>query len=151
MKSIEITRRLEFDAGHRIPNHGGQCRNLHGHRYQLEITVTGHVVSVAGVADEGMVLDFGDIKTIANRVLVDQWDHAFLVAKSDEQLVSFLSGIKDHKTVVMDEVPTVENLAKNAFSLLAPAIAQNYQGRVKLKSIRLFETPNCWADVSDDV
>ncbi|MHB8760606.1 MAG: 6-pyruvoyl trahydropterin synthase family protein, partial [Thiobacillus sp.] len=35
-----ITRRLEFDAGHRIPNHGSQCRHLHGHRYALEITLS---------------------------------------------------------------------------------------------------------------
>ena len=35
---ISVTRRLEFDAGHRIPDHRSQCRNLHGHRYVLEIT-----------------------------------------------------------------------------------------------------------------
>ncbi|MDP2056292.1 MAG: 6-carboxytetrahydropterin synthase, partial [Thiobacillus sp.] len=35
-----ITRRLEFDAGHRIPNHASQCRHLHGHRYALEITLS---------------------------------------------------------------------------------------------------------------
>ena len=38
---LTITRKLEFDAGHRIPDHKSQCRNLHGHRYTLEITLTG--------------------------------------------------------------------------------------------------------------
>jgi 6-pyruvoyltetrahydropterin/6-carboxytetrahydropterin synthase len=38
---MRITRRLEFDAGHRIPDHASQCRHLHGHRYALEITLSG--------------------------------------------------------------------------------------------------------------
>ena len=36
---LTITRKLEFDAGHRIPDHNSQCRNLHGHRYTLLITL----------------------------------------------------------------------------------------------------------------
>ena len=36
---LTITRKLEFDAGHRIPDHTSQCRNLHGHRYTVEITL----------------------------------------------------------------------------------------------------------------
>jgi len=60
--SIDITRRLEFDAGHRIPHHGGQCKHLHGHRYVIEVTLRGAVQEKHGDADEGMVLDFGDIK-----------------------------------------------------------------------------------------
>ena len=40
---LTITKRLEFDAGHRIPQHKSQCRNLHGHRYALEITLEGEL------------------------------------------------------------------------------------------------------------
>ena len=39
-----ITRRLEFDAGHRIPHHASQCRYMHGHRYAIEITLSGEVI-----------------------------------------------------------------------------------------------------------
>ena len=45
-----ITRRLEFDAGHRIPDHKSQCRHLHGHRYVIEITLSGQVIDKAGDA-----------------------------------------------------------------------------------------------------
>ena len=41
---MRITRRLEFDAGHRIPDHQSQCRHLHGHRYAMEITLSGDVI-----------------------------------------------------------------------------------------------------------
>jgi len=48
----------------------------------------------------------------------------------------------------MDHVPTVENLASAAFRLLQPVFDKAFDGRLKLSSIRLYETPNCWADVS---
>jgi queuosine biosynthesis protein QueD len=76
---ISVTRRLEFDAGHRIPDHRSQCRNLHGHRYVLEITLTGDVVQAPGESDNGMLMDFSEIKHIAKTHIVDVWDHAFLV------------------------------------------------------------------------
>ncbi|RDS98986.1 6-carboxytetrahydropterin synthase QueD, partial [Burkholderia contaminans] len=48
-----ITRKLEFDAGHRIPDHRSQCRNLHGHRYVLEVTLRGDLVDPEGAPDRG--------------------------------------------------------------------------------------------------
>ena len=145
--AISITRRLEFDSGHRIPNHDGQCRHLHGHRYAIEVTLTGEVADHPGKADDGMVLDFGDIKRLTNQYVVDLWDHAFLVAKEDEGLVAFLASLPNHKTVIMEHVPTVENLANAAFAILQPVFTKAFGGRLELSSIRLYETPNCWVDV----
>src|SRR6185369_641028 len=99
-----ITRRLEFDAGHRIPDHKSQCRHLHGHRYVIEITLSGGIINKAGDAANGMVMDF------AKMHLVDGWDHAFLAFAGDTTIVDFLSSLPDHKTVILDRVPTAENL-----------------------------------------
>jgi 6-pyruvoyltetrahydropterin/6-carboxytetrahydropterin synthase len=107
----------------------------------------GNVLSHQGHGDDGMVLDFGDIKKITNEEIVQQWDHAFLVAKEDEALVNFLASIPNHKTVVMDSIPTVENLAQLAFSTLEPIFKDRFGGRLNLSRLRLYETPNCWADV----
>lgn len=143
---LQITRRLEFDAGHRIPNHGSQCRNLHGHRYALELTLSGQLVQAAGASDEGMLLDFSDVKTIAKQFIVDPWDHAFLVWQGDSAVRDFLSSLPDHKTVVLDCIPTAENLARAAFQILAPHYHDCYGHHVQLSRVRLYETPNCWAD-----
>ncbi len=142
-----ITRRFEFDSGHRIPHHGGQCAHLHGHRYALEITLAGAVLRNPGAADDGMVLDFGEVKRLAHAHLVDLWDHAFLVAKEDRPVVTFLASMPNHKTVILDDVPTVENLARQAFQILEPIFKNAFKGRLTLAAIRLYETPNCWADV----
>ena len=114
----------------------------------MEITLSGQIADHPGKADDGMVLDFGDIKRLANEYVVEPWDHAFLVAKEDAGLVAFLASLPNHKTVVMDHVPTVENLANAAFLILQPVFEKAFGGHLKLSSIRLYETPNCWADVT---
>jgi 6-pyruvoyltetrahydropterin/6-carboxytetrahydropterin synthase len=142
-----ITRKLEFDAGHRIPDHRSQCRNLHGHRYVLEITLQGDLVDTEGAPDRGMVMDFADVKRLAAEHLVDQWDHAFLVYSGDTRVREFLDTMPGHKTVVLDRIPTVENLAAVAFGILAGVYDAHYGVNLRLHSVRLYETPNCWADV----
>ncbi len=141
-----ITRRLEFDAGHRIPNHSSQCKHLHGHRYAIEITLSGDVINTEGLSEQGMVMDFSDVKRIAKEEVVDTWDHAFLVYRGDKPVLDFLNSLPGHKTVVLDAVPTAENLAMLAFKRLENAYRDIYGNHLRLEQVRIFETPNNWAD-----
>ncbi|ARP95442.1 6-carboxytetrahydropterin synthase QueD [Bordetella genomosp. 13] len=143
---ISVTRRLEFDAGHRIPDHRSQCRNLHGHRYVLEVTLCGDIVQAPGASDNGMLMDFSEIKSIAQTHVVNVWDHAFLVYAGDTAVRGFLDTLPGHKTVVLDRIPTVENLAAIAFETLSPHYRGHYGHALRLQRVRLYETPNCWAD-----
>jgi 6-pyruvoyltetrahydropterin/6-carboxytetrahydropterin synthase len=144
---LTITRKLEFDAGHRIPDPSSQCRNLHGHRYTLQITLTGEVVEHDGESDNGMIMDFGDIKSLANQHLVNLWDHAFIVYEKDFLVRNFLEKLPGHKTVIIDRVPTVENLAKIAFDILKEVYHNRFGRVLELKKVTLYETPNCWAEI----
>lgn len=143
---MRITRKLEFDAGHRIPDHASQCRHLHGHRYTLEVTLSGHIIKVDGDPANGMVMDFADIKAVAQTHVVSLWDHAFLVYRGDTLVADFLASIPGHKTVVLDVIPTAENLAETAFRILDPRYRDVYGNQLRLERVRLYETPNCWAD-----
>lgn len=143
---MQITTRLEFDAGHRIPCHKSQCRNLHGHRYSIEITLSGDIIQQENASENGMVMDFSDVKAIARRAVVDVWDHAFLVYKNDTEVLNFLNTLPDHKTVVMASVPTAENMAAEAFRILKNEYQDSYGNHLKLERVRLYETPNSWAD-----
>lgn len=141
-----ITRRLEFDAGHRIPNHNSQCKHLHGHRYAIEITLSGDLIATEGASEQGMVMDFSDVKRIAKEKVVDAWDHAFLVYRGDRAVCDFLASMPGHKTVVLDVVPTAEHLAQAAFDILNAAYQDVYGNNLRLERVRLYETPNNWAD-----
>ena len=145
---MQITRRLEFDAGHRIPNHQSQCRHLHGHRYAIEITLSGETVKTAGASEEGMVMDYSEVKAIAQRAVVEVWDHAFLVYAGDGVVVDFLRSLPGHKTVELDFVPTAENQAAEAFRILDGAYRDTYGNQLRLERVRLYETPNNWADAT---
>lgn len=145
---MQITRRLEFDAGHRIPNHQSQCRHMHGHRYAIEITLAGETIRTAGASDEGMVMDYSEVKAIAQRTVVDVWDHAFLVYAGDKAVADFLRSLPGHKTVELAFVPTAENLAAEAFRLLDGAFRDTYGNHLRLERVRLYETPNNWADAT---
>jgi 6-pyruvoyltetrahydropterin/6-carboxytetrahydropterin synthase len=143
---MQITTRLEFDAGHRIPSHNSQCKNLHGHRYAIEITLSGDIISREGLSENGMVMDFSDVKRIAKKSVVDLWDHAFLVYQNDLEILRFLNTLPDHKTVVFPTVPTAENMAAEAFKILKSEYQDTYGNHLKLEKVRLYETPNNWAD-----
>ena len=143
---MHITTRLEFDAGHRIPHHKSQCRNLHGHRYALEITLSGDIITAENISENGMVMDFSDVKAIARSSVVDVWDHAFLVYQQDTEVLTFLNSLPNHKTVIFPTVPTAENMASEAFRILKSKYDDTYGNHLKLEKVRLYETPNSWAD-----
>ena len=119
---------------------------MHGHRYAIEITLSGNVIDKAGDAANGMVMDFSQVKELANAHLVDAWDHAFLAYAGDTAIVDFLKTLPDHKTVLLNCVPTAENLARIAFERLDAVYRDTYGNHLQLEQVRLYETPNCWAD-----
>jgi 6-pyruvoyltetrahydropterin/6-carboxytetrahydropterin synthase len=95
-----------------------------------------------------MVLDFKDAKELIRTTIVDPWDHAFIVYKKDLEVLNFLNQIKDHKTVILERVPTAENMALIAFQMLEAAFNDKFDGKIKPSLVRLYETPNNWADAS---
>lgn len=139
---MEITIRVEWDMGHRLPHHGGQCRNLHGHRYAAEVTLRGPVENGNGNPSEGMVMDFGPVKDAVRRVLLDR-DHRFLFSHTDPllQQVLQLPGV-----VVVPYIPTAENIAADLLRSLREAVET--PRAVSVSRVRLFETPTSWADAS---
>lgn len=135
---MKISKRVEFDAGHRLPG-VSKCANVHGHRFALEVTLS-------GATNDGMIVNFADLKKLIFDEVVEPWDHAFFVWEQDLVMRDFLKTLPDHKTIIMSEQPTAENLAASAFDLLNRALAK-IEIPVQLERVRLYETPTSWADV----
>ena len=130
-----ITRKLEFDAGHRILGHEGKCRYLHGHRYTAEITVEGILDHI------GRVIDFGIVKDLVGGWIADNWDHNLLLNKDDPQLLH-LKRTEERPPYELPENPTAENLAKELFNKAILLLPKN----LRVLRVRMWETPNCYAD-----
>ena len=141
-----IRRFVETDTGHRVPNHKSKCRHLHGHRYRFEAEIEGDVVSVSGISEEGMLMDFSDVKEIMMREIHDVVDHSFVVYKHDKSALAALKIMGDqHRTVVVDFIPTAENFAKWAFEKIEPFIKSTYGNKLKLVAMHVRETPKSTA------
>ena len=130
------TRRLEFDAAHRITTHGGKCAHLHGHRYRVDITCAGPL------NDQGMVIDFGEVKTKLGRWIDTAWDHGAILNVTDDALVELCMSRRWKHYAIPGE-PTAEVLAKY---LHRRATVLLVNGPITVVWVRVYETPNCWAD-----
>ena len=144
---MEITKEIGFDMGHRVPNHKSKCSNVHGHRYTVFITLEWDLVSQK-TSDEWMVIDFWDIKTIAKWFIDTHMDHGYMYYKED-QIGKFISQQKNTswdlmKTLEVDFVPTAENIAMWLFHQLEPLFVDTYKTNLKLKQIKLYETPSSY-------
>ena len=141
-----IRRWVETDTGHRVPNHKSKCRHMHGHRYRWEAELEGDVVTLGGVSEEGMLMDFSDVSAILNEYIHDVVDHAFIVYEGDKEALVALSQMGDeHRTLIVPFIPTAENLAKWAFEQVEPHISSSYSNSLKLHAFHVRETPKSWA------
>lgn len=133
------TRRLEFDAAHRVPGHGGKCRTLHGHRYVVDITCTGVV------QEDGMIVDFGVIKDVVGEWVDNSLDHTTILWRGDSLAKGIEESFKGMPGDIywMTSPPTAENLAE---LLVGKAGGFLKDFGIEVQSVRVYETPNCWAD-----
>ena len=133
---ITVTKTVKFDAAHVLTNHQGLCKNLHGHTYRVD-------VSVAQAEDDGrdMVIDFKDLKTIANEVICDRFDHAFIynTESAGEKEIAAVVEKNGMRTVAIPFRSTAENLAKMFYGELKLRIPG-------LSSVRVWETAESCAE-----
>ncbi len=136
--AVTCSRRLEWDAMHRIPRHESKCRAFHGHRYAAEIRCAAPTLD-----DRGRVVDFGVNKERVGGWIDENWDHTAILMRGDPDpaVVHLAEANARHGRPVywLDVPPTAENivaeLAERASELLADT-------GVTVVAIRLWETPN---------
>lgn len=140
---VTATRRLEWDAAHRVMRHESKCATLHGHRYAAEIEVVAHH---GGLDALGRVIDFGAIKELVGAFIDEHWDHTTMVNQEDLDLIAFCA--KDavagkRRPYVIAGEPTAERIAielgRVASELLAPR-------GIAVTRVRIWETPSCFAE-----
>jgi len=136
-----VTKTLEWDMGHRIPNHDSKCRNLHGHRYHMEISLEGNLIKSKGNSSESMVIDFTLIKSIAESEIIVLCDHAFMFYKQDKVIAQFFSQNPDLKAIEVPFIPTAEEISKWIFEKLYAKYTDTFKTGLLLKEIRVWETP----------
>ena len=118
-----VTKAFTFDAAHNLINYKGKCEALHGHTYRLEVTVCGGPDQL----ENGLLMDFGDLKDLVNKEVLSKLDHSYL---------------NDHF-----EQPSTEIVAMWIFETLKPHVEEL---GLALTSVKLFETATSWVEIKAD-
>ena len=132
---MKIAKEFKWEMGHRLPEHFGQCKNIHGHSYKM-------LVEFEGELDEnGMVIDYYDVEKIVNPI-IEKLDHAFLINKDDKLTIEFLEKLSSKK-VVIDFESTVENICTY---LLKQIKSADLPANVNAIMVRVSETDEDYAE-----
>lgn len=140
---ISCTRRLEWDAGHRVPLHESKCRSPHGHRYVAEITCRADELT-----PEGFVIDFGVVKGVVGEWIDRNLDHT-MIAQTGDPVMEAMAGVAAAHSLRpfywMSEPPTAECLAAHLRDVAAELLRGHH---VEVVGVVVHETPNCRAESS---
>lgn len=138
--TVTVSKEVEFDAGHRVPNHESKCRHPHGHRYRVRVTCDGEVNADPLSPEYGMVIDFGVLKQLLTANVHDLWDHAMIVHTHDHELLTALAG-HDWRVVEVPCVPTAENIARMVHDLISGHLPTG----LTITTVEVWETPTSLA------
>jgi 6-pyruvoyltetrahydropterin/6-carboxytetrahydropterin synthase len=142
MPKIRVTKRFHFEMAHTLHGYDGLCRNIHGHSYNLEVTISGEPRNDPGYPKDGMVLDFSELKEIVKTHVVNPFDHALMVSSLVPEEQKQLLRQTTHRFIVVGFQPTSENMVAH----IAEILRANLPSGVSLFSVRLFETATSFAE-----
>ena len=127
-KMLSICKKFSFAAAHKLPNHNGLCKNLHGHEYVLEVEIRGDINGDDTSPEKGMIMDFGELKSIVNNIIITPYDHTYLNDSIDN--------------------PTAEIMVQQFAEKLQKEIndTKKYGCYRRIVRVRLYETPTSYAE-----
>jgi 6-pyruvoyltetrahydropterin/6-carboxytetrahydropterin synthase len=143
MAKIRITKKFRFEAAHALYGYDGKCKNIHGHNYNLFVTIIGAPVKDNSNVKYGMVMDFGDLKKIVNSEIIDKFDHSVIFNKNSphKELADELNK-NGHKVILADYQPTIEEMVID----FANRISSKLPSEIKLHCLKLEETETSYSE-----
>jgi 6-pyruvoyltetrahydropterin/6-carboxytetrahydropterin synthase len=135
MNTVRISKSFSFEAAHFLPKYDGPCKNIHGHSYQLTITLKGKPEQDKELSSEGMVMDFAMLGQMVKNELLIHFDHALII----EEGIDFSFSTK---ILRVPYTPTCENLVVDIACRLRNILPLN----VSLFSLLLYETKNNYCE-----
>ncbi|MCB0430587.1 MAG: 6-carboxytetrahydropterin synthase [Flavobacteriales bacterium] len=141
MKTVRITKEINFEMAHALYGHDGPCKDIHGHSYKLTVTLRGKPIDDSASPKFGMVMDFADLKRILKSKVTDEFDHAVLVW--DQSPFAKMAQDPLYGNIIpVSFQPTCENILLEIVRRVRPELPDG----VELASMRLRETATSYAE-----
>ena len=139
---LRVSKIFDFETAHALWGYDGKCANIHGHSYVLTVSITGDIIDDSNHPKYGMIIDFGDIKDVVKKEIVDVYDHCLLVRK-DTPHAGYADVETAFKKVWLTEFqPTCENMLIDMVERLQKALPD----QIELKYAKLQETRSSYAE-----
>ena len=142
MANVRVTKRFHFEMAHTLYAYDGMCRNIHGHSYNLEVTISGIPKNQPGHPKDGMILAFSELKEIVKTHITQKFDHSLMINSQVPESQKELLAKTTSRIIIVDFQPTTENIV----TYIAKILQQHLPLNVSLYSIRLFETVTSFAE-----
>ncbi len=137
---LSLTKIFHFEMAHAICGYPGSCKNIHGHSYELQVTVTRDKENQNYITAPGFILDFKELKQLVTSSIIKTFDHKLILSGS---YLNQNPAIKSQENlIVLEAEPTAENLLIYMAKILRNVLPEE----VKLVRLRLYETKDSYAE-----
>lgn len=134
---LKVAKEFRWEMGHRLSWHTEGCQTPHGHSYRMAVELLGTL------NQNGMVIDYGDIKKVVEPIL-ESLDHSIMLAQDDPILPYFQE--QEFKVTAVPFHPTAENIALWFIDQLKPSFQPH--PNLKTLTVRVYETKSALAEAS---
>ena len=138
-----ITREFTFEAAHHLPCHRGKCRRPHGHSYRLQVSLRGPIVDAPGQSDDGMVMDFEDLKRIVDATILE---HLVPSVPRGDAAQPVENGGMDHND--LNALTGIRTTAENLVHWIWDALVAGGVADRLLYCVRLWETDHGFVEIT---
>ena len=141
---LMVTKIFHFEMAHAIHGYTGACKHVHGHSYELHVSVSAIDHYNEYISSPGFVTDFKEIKKLVTASVIEKLDHKLLLSKSFLAEYHFYSS--QENLVTWEAEPTAENM----LLFIQKTISENISPGSKLAYLKLYETKDSYAEWIND-
>ncbi len=141
---IRLTKIFHFEMAHAINGYQGACKNIHGHSYELHVTVTSKNDNENYIPAPGFIIDFKEIKSLVTSSVIEIFDHKIVL--SSDFISANPAFVSQGNLVTWDAEPTAENM----LLFIKQTLTERLPDEVKLVQLKLFETKDSYAEWIND-
>lgn len=137
---LSLTKIFHFEMAHAIHGYPGACKNIHGHSYELHVTVTAKAHHPNYIPAPGFILDFKTLKQLVSGAIVQLLDHKLVLSQAF--LDNYPALLSQENLVIWEAEPTAENL----LIYIREVLLKKLPPGIQLVKLKLYETKDSYAE-----
>jgi 6-pyruvoyltetrahydropterin/6-carboxytetrahydropterin synthase len=137
---LKLTKIFHFETAHAIHGYDGACKNIHGHSYELHVTIVADTDYEDFIPAPGFIIDFKEIKKVVKEKVIQNFDHKLILSEAY---------ITDHKVTTKEEnliIWKAEPTAENILLYIKQSLQKALPNHIQVDHLKLYETKDSYAE-----